>query len=140
MKRNREWYSTNRAYSVWHHMRARCSNKNHKDYPFYGGRGITVCERWQTFDFFYEDMGEAPDGMELDREDNSRGYEPGNCRWITHLENSHNTRRCRYIEFGGERLLLTQWAKRLGISHVALRKRLARWPLEKALSAKSGAQ
>lgn len=64
-------------------MLARCGNANHAAYPRYGGRGITVCERWQKFENFLADMGERPGDLTLDRIDNDRGYEPGNCRWTT---------------------------------------------------------
>jgi hypothetical protein len=115
-------------------MKARCLMTANKSYQYYGGRGITVCERWMEFEAFYQDMGDPANGMELDRIDNSKGYSPDNCRWVTHKENSRNTRRCRYLECNGERLLLTQWAEKLGISHPALHRRLKRWPLEKALA------
>lgn len=62
-------------------MRDRCTNPRRNGYPHYGGRGITVCERWQKFENFYADMCPAPPGLTLDRIDVNRGYEPGNCRW-----------------------------------------------------------
>lgn len=82
----------NPAYSSWHNMKQRCNNPNDKDYIRYGKRGITVCERWNSFDNFLEDMGERPKGTTLDRIDNSKGYYPENCRWATKKEQTHNSR------------------------------------------------
>lgn len=82
-----------RVYRIWQHMRNRCGNLNNKKYADYGGRWITVCERWQSFAAFYADMGEPPSVKhEIDRIDNDKGYEPSNCRWATHSENSRNRR------------------------------------------------
>lgn len=69
------------TYSAWSVMIQRCENSRHKDYRYYGGRGITVCERWHDFDAFLADMGERPAGMNLGRVDRRGGYGPGNCRW-----------------------------------------------------------
>lgn len=74
----------------WAGMHARCRNSKRKNY---GGRGITVCERWRSFQNFFDDMGERPPGMTLDRKDNDKGYEPSNCRWATPLEQAANQRR-----------------------------------------------
>lgn len=115
-----------RAYRTWAAMISRCLNKSNDDYKHYGGRGITVCERWRSFDNFLEDMGDRPDGKEIDREDNSKGYSPGNCRWVSHKVNSRNTRKCRYVEFDGLRLPISEWAEKTGISQDAIRGRLNR--------------
>lgn len=81
------------VYRVWTNMKARCFDKNHKAYPNYGGRGITVCERWLTFDNFYADMGDPPAGLSLDRyPDNNGNYEPGNCRWASWSDQQKNRR------------------------------------------------
>lgn len=71
----------------------RCTNPENKQYPDYGARGITVCERWMDFEAYYADLGDLPEGMSLDRLDNDRGYEPGNVRWATRLEQNRNRRR-----------------------------------------------
>ncbi len=82
----------NKTWRVWASMRERCLHKKCKDYPSYGGRGITVYEKWNTFENFLLDMGECPAGLTLDRIDNNKGYEPGNCRWVTHIEQMRNRR------------------------------------------------
>jgi len=72
-----------RIYAIWKSMRQRCSNPNHVAYPNYGGRRISVCERWLKFENFYADMSDPPPGKWLDRRDNEGNYEPDNCRWTT---------------------------------------------------------
>lgn len=80
------------AYFSWQAMIGRCTNPNHIAYPWYGARGIKVCESWLTFANFFADMGERPEGTTLDRKDNEKGYEPGNCRWATRQEQDANRR------------------------------------------------
>jgi hypothetical protein len=81
-----------RAYCIWENVKQRCCNPRAPSYPYYGGRGITVCERWLTFENFYADMGDPADGMSLDRIDNDDNYEPGNCKWSTRSQQNSNRR------------------------------------------------
>jgi hypothetical protein len=74
-------------------MIQRCTNQKHQAYANYGGRGITVCERWRVFENFLADMGEHPEGLSIDRIDNDGNYEPGNCRWASALQQRHNPTR-----------------------------------------------
>lgn len=123
------------TYNTWSNMKSRCLNAKNPSYRFYGGRGIKVCERWLTFANFLADMGERPEeGLELDRINNERGYEPGNCRWITHVENLRNTPRATSIQFDGEIRSKTEWARRIGISLAGLTTRLKKWPIGLALT------
>ena len=79
------------TYYTWKMMKQRCQNPRATSYEYYGGRGIKVCDRWQSFDNFLEDMGERPEGKTLDRFPNKNGnYEPGNCRWATRDEQRAN--------------------------------------------------
>ena len=79
-------------YSTWKGMRARCNDPNHVSYPNYGGRGITVCERWDDFWLFVEDMGVRPDGYTIERVKSHIGYQPDNCVWTSRLEqNQHRS-------------------------------------------------
>lgn len=83
------------TYVVWLAIKARCLNPKNPGFKNYGGRGIRVCDRWMVFENFLADMGERPPGTSIDRIDNDCGYEPGNCRWATPIEQGQNTRRCR---------------------------------------------
>ena len=81
-----------KEYRIWDSMIRRCRNPNHHAFPSYGGRGITVCDKWLTFKGFFEDMGTKPDGLSLDRIDNSLGYSKENCRWGSIDEQARNRR------------------------------------------------
>lgn len=83
------------AYRSWMAMLNRCRNPAATDYAYYGGRGISVCDRWHNFSNFLEDMGERPVEMTLDRKNVNGNYEPGNCRWATRSEQMQNTRRSK---------------------------------------------
>ena len=122
-------------YSCWDSMKQRCLNQSHTSYENYGGRGITICEAWLSFDNFFNDMGQRPSPRHtLERIDNNRGYEPGNCKWATRGEQLRNTRRSRYVEHDGQRKVIADWADEYGIPRGALLMRLRNnWPFEKAL-------
>jgi hypothetical protein len=103
-------------YKTWRNIRSRCTNPNYEHFNRYGGRGITVCVRWQTFVNFLADMGRRP-GPEysLDRINNDGNYEPTNCRWATRKEQNRNTRRNRHVLLNGERVTLAEAAEKTGL-------------------------
>jgi hypothetical protein len=121
-------------YGRWNGMVQRCRDKNHVRYAKYGGKGITVCERWLSFPNFLADMGEPPVGTSIERIDNSKGYSPENCIWADSSTQMRNTSRTRLIEFNGKTQCVMDWAKEIGINESSLRERLEKWPLEKALT------
>lgn len=124
-----------RAYGVWQAMKDRCTNTNRADYHRYGGRGITVCKRWEKFENFLADMGEPPAGLTLDRIDNSRGYTPSNCRWASRKQQSHNSSVMLYITLEGKTRHLADWCRFLGLSKATYHSRRQRgWSIEEALT------
>jgi hypothetical protein len=94
-KRRAKVGGQSRTYTTWSCMKRRCQSVENSNYRFYGGRGIKVCERWQTFENFLADMGERPAGKTLDRIEVNGNYEPGNCKWSTHSEQVRNRRLVR---------------------------------------------
>lgn len=124
-------------FRVWSAIIYRCHNSSAKAYPDYGGRGITVCDEWRNdFASFLAHIGPRPEGkFSVDRIENARGYEPGNVRWATDIEQQRNRRNVRMLTFNGETLSLPVWAQRLGLPNDALSRRIrAGWPIERALS------
>lgn len=113
-----------RAYSSWLNMRARCTNPNQKDYQRYGGRGITVCERWSVFQNFLNDMGEPPDGYTIERKDRNGNYEPSNCHWVDRRVQANNRSSNRLLTHDGITLTAVQWAEQLGVSPALIYNRL----------------
>lgn len=118
----KKWKATERTgqpeYAIWSNIKQRCYNPKNKAYRNYGGRGITLCAEWQTFDGFLAGVGKRPSpDLELDRIRNREGYKPGNVRWTTRKVQAQNKRNVRWIEINGERLALPDFAKRMGISY-----------------------
>jgi hypothetical protein len=123
-------------YHTWRQMRERCGNPLNKGFKHYGARGIRTADRWNSFENFLEDMGPRPfPGAQLDRIDNDGGYNKLNCRWISALENSHNSTSVRLIEFGGISRPLVEWDRHLGFSEGTVARRLHfGWTVERALT------
>lgn len=102
------------AYNSWRAMFDRCHNPSDTNYHRYGARGITVCDRWRSFDAFFVDMGERHKGQSIERIDNNQGYEPGNCRWATSKDQAANRRSTRYVNLNGAMVILEDAARTLG--------------------------
>jgi hypothetical protein len=128
--------ATSVEYKTWNGMIQRCHNPNDSGYVAYGGRGITVCPEWRaSFAAFFAHVGMRPSPKHsIDRYPNQDGnYEPGNVRWATTKEQARNVKSNVWIEFDGKRMVAKDWAVALGITHAALRRRMAHYPLAVAL-------
>lgn len=130
--------STIREYRIWQSMKARCQYQTRRSWAAYGGRGITVCERWnESFPAFLEDMGPAPSVKHsIDRIDNDKGYCPENCRWATNREQSLNRRNNRRLTLNGVTLTSKEWSEKIGIDRGTIEARIDcyGWSVEKALT------
>jgi len=127
--------SGTRVYRIWSGMIQRCTNSNLEHYGYYGGRGISVCDRWQVFENFLADMGEPAPGFSIERRDNDRNYEPSNCHWLPQEKQTQNRRGNVYISVGGEKVCLAEAARRVGVPHATLRWRIkAGWAPNRALA------
>lgn len=123
------------AYRSWAAMKGRCNNPKNNRWPRYGGRGITICERWRKFENFLADMGPRPTGMTLERKNNNGPYEPDNCWWATVGQQARNRRNNHTITVGDESLTLAQWQERTGMSHATLLTRLRHgWTPEQTIN------
>ena len=113
-----------RTMRIWKNMIQRTSNPTCPMYSRYGGAGINVCKTWQTFEGFVADMGEAPDGLTLERVDNSKGYSPENCAWREPAEQARNKRNNIWVTIEGRRMILKDWCEELGVSYGMARSRI----------------
>lgn len=121
-------------HNLWNGMLQRCQNPMVKAYADYGARGITVCDRWKTFENFLEDMGIPEPGMTLERRKNDVGYSKENCVWATKTTQANNRRSSKVIEFGGESLTQAEWERKCGLRTGQLYERLKKgWSIERAL-------
>jgi hypothetical protein len=122
-------------YAVWRSMLDRCRLPAHQAYKNYGGRGITVCKRWATFENFFMDMGKQPfKGASIDRIDNNKGYSPANCRWANATQQHNNRRSNKFLVIDGVRQTIAQWSNKSGVCHNTISYRLANgWPPKKAV-------
>jgi hypothetical protein len=117
-------------------MLNRCRNPNQQNYYLYGGRGITVCDRWLKFEHFLADMGEKLPGMTLDRKDNEGNYEPSNCRWVDIHTQANNKRNNHVLTLDGFSLTIAQWARKTGLKRTTILERINTygWTTEQALT------
>lgn len=126
-----------KIYHVWRGIYCRCNDPNDKNYPRYGGRGITICKEWmdpRKF-FAWSFLNGYTIDLTLDRIDNEKGYCPENCRWATEKQQQRNRRNNVIVEYNGEKHCISEWAEIAGISYSCLYGRLtAGWPMEKAMT------
>lgn len=124
------------TYWTWQTMKQRCLNPTNNNYRYYGGRGITIDSRWHRLSGFIADMGLRPAGRTLERLDNTKGYYKANCSWETRKTQQNNRRACRYLEFNGQRLTVTQWAEQLSMNPKTISNRLNcyGWSIERTLT------
>ncbi len=131
-------------YKNWCSMRYRCYKKNNISYKNYGAKGIKVCKRWQKFINFKDDMFKGylehlkkygRKNTTIERLNSSKDYSADNCIWATRLEQNSNTNRNVFIEFKGEKLTMSGWARKIGVDRSTILYRVfeAKWPLERAL-------
>lgn len=125
-----------KEYVVWCNMISRCENPNNRNYKYYGGRGITVCPDFHSFECFIKSMGPRPLGCTIDRIDNNGNYEPSNCRWANEETQKNNRSDNVFITYKGETLTIAQWSKAINIPMITLWNRIKKchWPIEKALT------
>ena len=113
-------------YRTWQSMINRCTNKKDSSYINYGGRGITVCDEWQSFENFYADMGKRTDGMSIERLDVNGNYSKENCVWANVKQQANNKRNNNLITFNEETKTLSQWAEHYSIPVWKLSQRILR--------------
>jgi hypothetical protein len=123
-----DWHnpSDRRVYFIWFDMRRRCNDPKNKRYEQYGGRGIKVCEDWNSFQNFFDwskENGYADD-LTIDRIDRDGNYEQSNCRWADSVVQANNRSNNHYITYKGKTLTMMEWARALGINYSALRSRI----------------
>lgn len=128
--------SRSRTYRIWHDMKQRCSDvAKGKSRKLYYEKGIRVCIEWLSFERFYKDMGDAPDGMSIDRINGNGNYEPKNCRWASSKTQANNMSSNHMIDFNGKSMTLSEWASEIGVKPNTLLYRIKRgWTLDRALS------
>lgn len=131
--------SNTHTYYVWQDMKKRCLYPKHVSFASYGGRGISVCDQWvKSFEAFFLDMGEAPDGMSIERNDVNGNYEPSNCRWATAYEQHLNTRRTKLVDLADGRgsLAMVAQCKHLDLDYRTVQTRINKhgWDIIRAFS------
>lgn len=124
------------TYRAWTNIKKRCYNPKWPAWHRYGGRGISMCERWNnSYAAFLADMGECPKGLGIDRTDNDGNYEPGNCEWVTQSRNCRNRNNSGFLTFNGQRKSAMDWAEEVGISSKNITRRIVwGWSVERALT------
>ncbi|MGW0579225.1 hypothetical protein ACWD25_25405 [Streptomyces sp. NPDC002920] len=135
-RNHRHGHAGTRLYKIWQGMLKRCTNPSDRNFHKYGGRGITVCERWTSFENFHTDMaGGYADDLTLDRINPEGNYELGNCRWATQKEQQRNRTNNRLVSYEGSTRTLAEWCEQLDLPYRAIMQRLlAGWSVERAFN------
>jgi hypothetical protein len=134
--------SKSSTYRIWKAMRRRCEVETASEYRRYGGRGISVCGRWASFESFFADMGERPsEDHSIDRIDNDGNYEPGNCRWATDTEQARNKRNNVHLTALGATKTMAEWSEQSAVTGGAIAYRLRTgWSPDDAVMLPAGAR
>ena len=125
------------TWNAWSGMRYRSTSRT-ASRGLYAKKNIKCCKRWESFEKFYADMGECPRGKSLERINRNGDYKPSNCKWATAREQALNRDSTVFYSLNGKRRCLTDWANSLGITRFALKERIRKWPIEKALTMPRG--
>jgi hypothetical protein len=128
--------SRKRIHNIWSNIDQRCNNSNNKSYRLYGAAGITLCESWNEFINFldWSTINGYQETLTIDRKDNSKGYSPDNCRWVSMESQQRNRTNNRYLTINGETKMLCEWSEETGIHHTTILTRIKRgWKEEKWL-------
>lgn len=134
-KKYRHGKTSSAAYRRWSHMLGRCYNPTDGNYERYGKRGLRVCDRWKDFINFYEDMGDPPAGLTIERRANESGYCKENCYWGTATQQARNRRSNRLITHNGMTKCVTEWEDYFGMKRNIIGNRLAHgWSVERAMT------
>lgn len=131
-----------RLYNAWKNIKQRCYDPNRRDYKYYGGKGIKVCDKWlhnfQAFNNWAITHGYA-DNLTLDRVDVNGNYEPSNCRWVDMQIQANNKSNNHFLTYNGKTQTIAQWSREVGISQDTIRRRINafKWSVERALTEKA---
>jgi hypothetical protein len=137
----RHGYFGTRIYQQWADMWRRCTNPRCEGFKHYGARGIRVCDAWKDFVVFLRDMGECPEGLQLDREDTDGDYTPENCRWSTRRVNTNNRRNTMLLTVDGRTQGVTDWAREVGMQDKTIAYRVRHgWTHTEAVRTPPGAK
>lgn len=120
------WKNHRKTYAVWQSMLRRCLTPTNECFINYGARGISVCSRWMEFNNFFSDMGDAPEGLSIERMNNDLGYYPENCKWASRKEQNNNKRDNRHLTHNGATKTISEWGRHLGIKPNTISCRLMR--------------
>lgn len=134
----KEGFSKTKLHRIYTGMKTRCCNSNSKDYPRYGGRGISICQEWLDDSLKFRDWALSngyKDDLTIDRIDVNKGYSPDNCRWVSAKKQANNRRNCLFITFEGKTMSASEWCELKGWDRHVIPARLKKgWSLEKAMT------